>query len=294
MAGVKTAPGRGARWRARRRGGARARRWRLSAARRRRRSRCRSGKRAPAGKSTAKTRARRRASTPRPPATPTSGSPTSASPAAKVGAGHEEPLGKVKDVRVDLPPGLAVNPEATEQCTEAQLDAVQMPGRQPGRRRRSGGHRERAGTAASRAHRDRTLPGLRHAAQARAAGTLRRRSEQPRARTARHGSDTTCAGRSTSKAASAGSTKRKRAKAAASRRATTTSTSRSRTSPNEPEVIESKLIFWGIPQEHTHIGSARRLHHAAEHVHEQAGHLPARRLLRRRRARSSGSATKRP
>ena len=25
--------------------------------------------------------------------------------------------------------------------------------------------------------------------------------------------------------------------------------------PDEPEVIESKLIFWGIPEEHTHVGS---------------------------------------
>jgi hypothetical protein len=34
----------------------------------------------------------------------------------------KEPEGHVKDVRVDLPPGLSVNPEATAQCTEAQLD----------------------------------------------------------------------------------------------------------------------------------------------------------------------------
>jgi hypothetical protein len=34
------------------------------------------------------------------------------------------PIGHVKDVRVDLPPGLAVNPEATEaKCTEAELNA---------------------------------------------------------------------------------------------------------------------------------------------------------------------------
>ncbi len=36
----------------------------------------------------------------------------------------KEPEGRVKDVRVDLPPGLAVNPEATSQlCTEEQLNA---------------------------------------------------------------------------------------------------------------------------------------------------------------------------
>jgi hypothetical protein len=35
----------------------------------------------------------------------------------------EAPEGHVKDVRVDLPPGLAVNPEATEMCKPAQLEA---------------------------------------------------------------------------------------------------------------------------------------------------------------------------
>jgi hypothetical protein len=34
----------------------------------------------------------------------------------------EEPIGHVKDARVDLPTGLAVNPEATPQCEEVQLN----------------------------------------------------------------------------------------------------------------------------------------------------------------------------
>jgi len=42
-------------------------------------------------------------------------------PAAK------HPVGKVKDVRVDLPPGLAVNPEAAGTCTEAQLNEHKCP-----------------------------------------------------------------------------------------------------------------------------------------------------------------------
>jgi hypothetical protein len=41
--------------------------------------------------------------------------------------GAKEPDGNVKDVRVDLPPGLGVNPEATGTCTEAQLDAFKCP-----------------------------------------------------------------------------------------------------------------------------------------------------------------------
>jgi hypothetical protein len=39
----------------------------------------------------------------------------------------KEPIGKVKDVRVDLPPGLAVNPEAAGTCTEAQLNEFNCP-----------------------------------------------------------------------------------------------------------------------------------------------------------------------
>ena len=37
------------------------------------------------------------------------------------------PEGNVKDVRVDLPQGLSVNPEATIQCTEAELNASACP-----------------------------------------------------------------------------------------------------------------------------------------------------------------------
>jgi hypothetical protein len=39
----------------------------------------------------------------------------------------EEPDGKVKDVRVDLPPGLAVNPEAVEPCPEAAIAKLACP-----------------------------------------------------------------------------------------------------------------------------------------------------------------------
>jgi hypothetical protein len=37
------------------------------------------------------------------------------------------PVGNVKDVRVDLPPGLSVNPEATVQCSEKQLNESACP-----------------------------------------------------------------------------------------------------------------------------------------------------------------------
>jgi hypothetical protein len=38
-----------------------------------------------------------------------------------------EPEGSIKDVRVDIPPGLAVNPQATEQCTKEQFEASACP-----------------------------------------------------------------------------------------------------------------------------------------------------------------------
>jgi hypothetical protein len=45
----------------------------------------------------------------------------------EVAPSDDEPDGKVKDVRVDLPAGLSVNPEATETCSEAQLDEFNCP-----------------------------------------------------------------------------------------------------------------------------------------------------------------------
>ncbi|HEY3759189.1 MAG TPA: hypothetical protein VGL37_05470 [Solirubrobacteraceae bacterium] len=39
----------------------------------------------------------------------------------------KEPEGKVKDVRVDLPPGLAVDPEAVEQCSEELIVKLECP-----------------------------------------------------------------------------------------------------------------------------------------------------------------------
>jgi hypothetical protein len=42
-------------------------------------------------------------------------------------ASSGEPEGSIKDVRVDIPPGLAVNPEATEQCTKEQFEGDTCP-----------------------------------------------------------------------------------------------------------------------------------------------------------------------
>jgi hypothetical protein len=45
----------------------------------------------------------------------------------KEALGAKQPEGHIQDVRVDLPPGLSVNPEATEACTEAQLNESKCP-----------------------------------------------------------------------------------------------------------------------------------------------------------------------
>ncbi len=75
------------------------------------------GKRGPAPFRPATTAARNPSSTPRPPGTRPSASPTSSFNTDVLGF----PEGNVRDVRVDLPPGLSVNPQATPQCTEAEL-----------------------------------------------------------------------------------------------------------------------------------------------------------------------------
>lgn len=46
---------------------------------------------------------------------------------SRSGLTDQMPEGHVKDVRVDLPPGLSVNPEAVEQCSEAQLEKASCP-----------------------------------------------------------------------------------------------------------------------------------------------------------------------
>jgi hypothetical protein len=45
----------------------------------------------------------------------------------EVALNAKEPEGKVRDVRVDLPPGMAVDPEAVAQCSEVQLQESQCP-----------------------------------------------------------------------------------------------------------------------------------------------------------------------
>ena len=62
-----------------------------------------------------------RNSSPRPPDIRTSGSPTSRSTPSPVSERSAFPEGFVKEIVVDTPEGLSVNPEATAQCTLEQL-----------------------------------------------------------------------------------------------------------------------------------------------------------------------------
>ena len=172
----------------------------------------------------------------------------------KVGVEHEEPLGKVKDVRVDLPPGLAVNPEATEQCTEAQLDAFKCPaGSQVG-------EDEAVGTASVLELLHVGLTVTEHFP----VYDMQRKPGQP----ARFGVEVNSP--KLELLATLGHDLRGQIYLEGGlswEHEPETSESSGvptgdyheyfeiRNLPQQPEVIESKLIFWGIPEEHTHLGS---------------------------------------
>ncbi len=176
--------------------------------------------------------------------------------AVKVAADHEEPTGKVKDVRVDLPPGLAVNPEATEQCTEAQLDAFKCPaGSQVGEDEATG-----TATALELLHLGLTVT------EHFPVYNMQRKPGQP----ARFGVEVNSPTLET--LATLGHDLRGQIYLEGGisweHEAETGESSgvptgdyheffEIRNIPTQPEVIESKLIFWGIPQEHSHVGTPK-------------------------------------
>ena len=175
--------------------------------------------------------------------------------ATKVGVNHEVPTGKVKDVRVDLPPGLAVNPEATEQCTEAQLQQFRCPaGSQVG-------EDEAVGTATALELLHLGLTVTEHFP----VYNMQRRPGEP----ARFGVEVNSP--TLELLAAAGHDLRGQIYLEGGlswqHEAETSENSGVPTGdyheffkiqnlPHEPEVIESKLIFWGIPEQHTHVGAA--------------------------------------
>jgi len=172
----------------------------------------------------------------------------------KEALGAKVPEGKVKDVRVDLPQGLAVDPEATtEQCGEAQLEEFHCPvGSQVG-------VDEATGTAE-------LLLGVRSTVEESfPVYNMQRKPGEP----ARFGVEINS---STLKAAEAllghhltgqlylegGISWHQEAETSESSHVATGDFHeyfKIQGIPQQPEVVESRLVFWGIPQNHTGIGS---------------------------------------
>jgi hypothetical protein len=167
----------------------------------------------------------------------------------------EEPEGKVKDVRVDLPPGLAVNPEATEKCSEQQLDEFKCPAGS------EVGEDEATGTA--------TLFSLLvnvndTVTEHFPVYNMVRKPGQP----ARFGVEINS--ETLELLAASGHDLRGhiyleggiswQPEAATSENSGVASGDyheyfKIEDIPQQPEVVESRLIFWGVPQEHPHLGT---------------------------------------
>ncbi len=166
------------------------------------------------------------------------------------------PGGHVRDARVDLPPGLAVDPEAVKECPEAQIEALECP------ESTEVGEDEAQGTA------ELALGIRKTVTESFPVYNLARRPGQP----ARFGVEVKS---STLKLAEEVSgTKLQSAIYLESgiswhHEAETAESSGVPTGdyheffeihniPTQPELIESRLIFWGVPREHTLTGEAPR------------------------------------
>jgi hypothetical protein len=173
----------------------------------------------------------------------------------QLGPTDEEPEGKVKDVRVDLPSGLAVNPEATEQCSEQQLDEFKCPAGS------EVGEDEATGTATLFS----LLVNVNDTVTERfPVYNMVRKPGQP----ARFGVEVNS--ETLELLAAVGHDLRGhiyleggiswQPEAATSENSGVASGDyheffKIEDIPKQPEVVESRLIFWGVPQEHTHIGT---------------------------------------
>jgi hypothetical protein len=159
------------------------------------------------------------------------------------------PEGHVKDVRVDLPPGLAVNPEASAQCEEAQIEKFVCP------EASQVGVDEAEGSALIAGVKDtvtETFPVY----------NMVRKSGEP----ARFGIEVTS---TTIDLLGLESVIYLEGAISWHQEAETSENSGVPTGdfheffkiqgiPTQPELIESRLIFWGVPQEHTHTGEPPR------------------------------------
>jgi hypothetical protein len=168
----------------------------------------------------------------------------------KEALGAKEPEGNVEDVRVDLPPGLAVNPEATKvQCAEAQLEKFECPTES------QVGEDQATGTAE-------LLLGIKTTVEEKfPVYNMQRKPGQP----ARFGVEINSSTLKTAEALlghhltgelylEGGISWHQEAETSESSGVQSGDYHEYFKIPNipvEPEIVESRLLFWGIPQEHT-------------------------------------------
>ncbi|MGA9876834.1 MAG: hypothetical protein WBQ21_13620 [Solirubrobacteraceae bacterium] len=175
--------------------------------------------------------------------------------------GAKQPEDHVKDVRVDLPSGLSVNPEATEVCTEAQLKESKCP------LESKVGEDEATGTVNVP---ETILAGILKVPIGALTVTekfpvynMARKYGQP----ARFGvevkSETLSLLGISAILYLEGGISWYHEPPAAGEESSKVPTGdyheffQINEIPTAPELVESKLIFWGIPQEHTHVGSPK-------------------------------------
>ena len=153
------------------------------------------------------------------------------------------PEGNVKDVRVDLPQGLSVNPEATIQCTEAELNASACPPES------QVGVDDATGTADFELGVRATLP------QEFPVFNMVRNPGEP----ARFGVEIKIPLVANVRSYLEGGISWHHETETAESSGVPTGDYHEffeiKEFPKSPELVESRLIFWGVPQEHTHLGA---------------------------------------
>ncbi len=164
----------------------------------------------------------------------------------------KEPKGNVEDVRVDLPPGLAVNPEATKvQCTDAELEADEE--KCPAESKV--GEDEATGTAALTPD----LPLKTTVEEKFPVYNMVRKSGEP----ARFGVEVNSTalklvGLQGHIYLEGGISWHHEAETSENSGVPTGDFHeyfKIQEIPKEPEIVESRLVFWGVPEEHTGLGT---------------------------------------
>jgi hypothetical protein len=158
----------------------------------------------------------------------------------------DQPEGHVKDVRVDLPQGVSVNPEATEQCTEAHLDESKCPAES------KVGEDEATGT----------VGGLTVTEKFPVYNMVREYGEPARFGVEVKSAALSLLGISAILYLEGGISWYHEPPAAGEESSGVPTGNyheffKIQGIPTSPELVESKLIFWGIPQQHTGVGTPK-------------------------------------